>query len=331
MIVLVTGGGGFLGGGIARALIGRGWTVRSFARGDYPALRELGVETIRGDIADREAVFNAVQGCDVVFHAAAIASSWGRYDDFFRTNVTGTDHVLDACRIHGVSKLVFTSSPSVCFHGRDQEGVDESIGYPERFLAHYPKTKALAEQRVLAANDEGLATVALRPHLIWGPGDTQLTPRIVEQGRAGKLRIVGSGAQRIDATYIDNAVQAHLLAAERLAPGAACAGKAYYITNDEPVPIKQMINGILNAAGVAPVERHISPRAAYAAGAVLETLWRVTGRTDEPRMTRFVAAQLATAHWYDISAAKRDLGYTPTVSMAEGFERLRQSFGQSAG
>ena len=326
MIALVTGGGGFLGSGIARALLERDWNVRTFARGDYPALRERGIETIRGDIADNSQVSSAVNGCDIVFHAAAIASSWGRYEDFFQTNVTGTDNVLDACRVHGVPKLVFTSSPSVCFHGTDQESVDESVGYPDRFLAHYPKTKALAEQRVLAANDEGLATVALRPHLIWGPGDTQLTPRIVGQGRKGQLRILGSGEQRIDATYIDNAVHAHLLAAEKLAIGAPCAGKAYYITNDEPVSVKKMINDILLAAGVAPVERHISPTLAYVAGAVFETAWRLTGRTDEPRMTRFVARQLATAHWYDISAAKRDIGYAPTVSMEAGLARLRDSF-----
>lgn len=329
MKALVTGGGGFLGGGLVRALSERGWSIRSFARGDYPDLRNLGVETLRGDIADRAAVADAVKSCDIVFHSAAIASSWGRYEDFYQTNVVGTENIIDACRVHGVPKLIFTSSPSVCFHGTDQEGVDESVGYPERFLAHYPRTKALAEQRVVAANDEALATVALRPHLIWGPGDTQLTPRIIDQGRAGKLRIVGSGNQRIDATFIDNAVHAHLLAADRLRPGAPCAGRPYYITNDEPVPIKEMLNSILDAAGVAPVERHVSPALAYAAGALLESAWKLLGRTDEPRMTRFVARQLATAHWYDISAAKRDLGYKPIVSMRDGLDRLRSSLQES--
>lgn len=329
MNALVTGGGGFLGGGIVRALRERGDSVRSFSRGDYPELRALGVDTVRGDLSNAEAVREAVHGVDVVFHAAAKPGVGGRYEEYYLTNTEGTENVVAACRQFGVPKLVFTSSPSVAFDGGDQEGLDESTPYPTKFLAHYPKTKALAEKFVLAQNDGTLATVALRPHLIWGPGDTQLIPRIVERGKAGRLRILRTGDQKVDAVYIDNAVHAHMLAADRLAPGAPCAGKAYYITNGEPIAISDLINRILEAAGVPPVTKHVSPGLAYAIGAVLESVYAVLGRSGEPPMTRFVARQLATAHWYDIGAARRDLGYAPIVSTEEGLRRLAASFGVS--
>lgn len=326
MKALVTGGGGFLGGGIVRALLARGDTVRSFSRGDYPALRNLGVETFQGDLSRTEAVDRAVDGVDIVFHVAAKPGVGGRYEEYYVTNARGTEYVVAACKKFGVPKLVFTSSPSVAFHGTDQEGLNESTPYPARFLAHYPKTKAIAEQFVLDQNGEDLSTIALRPHLIWGPGDTQLVPRIVEQGRAGRLRILGSGEQRVDAVYIDNAVHAHILAANELEPGAPCAGKAYYITNDEPIAIADLINNILGAAGVVPVTRHLSPGLAYAVGGVLEFVYSALHRPGEPPMTRFVARQLATAHWFDISAARRDLGYNPLVTTEEGLQRLAESF-----
>lgn len=329
MKVLVTGGGGFLGSGIVRALLARGDAVRIFARNAYPDLEALGADSVQGSVADAGAVNAASAGCEAVIHTAAIASSWGPRDLFYETNVQGTRNVIDACRTHAIPRLVFTSSPSVCFYGDDQEGVNETVGYPKRFLALYPETKAAAEKLVLDANSNELATVALRPHLIWGPGDTQLTPRLIERSRAGRLRIVGSGEQRIDATYIDNAVHAHVLALDRVSPGTECAGRAYYITNNEPWPVKKMINAILEAAGAPTVNRHVPESVAYAAGTVFEMLWRVLGRRDEPPMTRFVARQLATAHWYDISAAKRDLGFAPPVSMSEGLNRLGQHFGEA--
>ena len=322
MNVLVTGGGGFLGGAIVRKLIARGDSVRSIARGDSPELRALGVETFRGDLAGGEYLEDAVKGCDLVIHTAAKAGVWGDYREYHLSNVVGTERVIDACREARVPRMVYTSSPSITFAGRDQEGIDESTPYPDRFLSPYPKTKAMAEKIVLEANGEDFQTVALRPHLIWGPGDTQLVPRVLDQGRAGTLRIVGSGESLVDATYIDNAADAHLLAAERLGPGSACAGKAYYISNDEPWPMKRLLNSILAAGGLPPVTRHVSPGLADALGYVLETFYKIAKRADEPRMTRFVARQLATAHWYNIAAAKRDLGYTPAVSMDEGMRRL---------
>jgi len=319
---LVTGGGGFLGSAIVRRLVERGDAVRSFSRGAYPALEALGVDTRRGDLANADAVADAAAGCDVVFHVAAKAGVWGPYDAYHQANVVGTENVLAACRRHGIGRLVYTSSPSVTFDGRDQEGVDESAPYPERFLAHYPATKAQAERRVLEANGPDLATVALRPHLIWGPDDPHLVPRIVTQGRAGKLRILGRRPHLVDSVYIDNAADAHILAADRLHPGAPIAGRAYFITNQEPVPVADLINRILAATDLPPVAKHVPPAVAFAAGAVLEAAYRILRLPGEPRMTRFVARQLSTAHWFDPAGAQRDLGYTPEVSLDEGMQRL---------
>ncbi len=325
MTVLVTGGGGFLGGAMVRALKKRGEEVRSFSRNAYPDLEEAGVTQVRGDIADPDAVARAVQGCDLVFHVAAKAGVWGSYDSYYRANVKGTRHVLDACRKHGVARLVYTSSPSVVFDGRDQENVDESAPYPRLFLAHYPKTKALAEQMVNQADDAHLATVSLRPHLIWGPGDNHLVPRIIGQARAGKLRLVGDGSNRVDSVYIDNAAEAHLRAADVLAPGAPISGKNYFITNGEPLPMVDLLNGILHAAGLPPLTRSVPTGAAFAAGALFELGFGLLGLAKEPRITRFTARQLATAHWFNIEAARRDLGYRPEVSVEEGLRRLAKA------
>ncbi len=332
MRALVTGGGGFLGGGIVRALVERGDEVITFARGDYPWLHALGVDTHRGDIADAAEVKRAATGCDVVFHVAAKAGVSGSFASYHAPNVVGTQNVIAACRAHGIGRLVHTSSPSVVFDGRDQEGVGRDAPYPDEFLAHYPATKAEAERRVLAANDDSLATVALRPHLIWGPRDNHLVPRILERGRAGKLRRVAGGTSRIDATYVDNAVDAHIaagdrLAADRLAPGplaagASCAGKAYFVSNDEPIAVGDLIDRILAAGGLPPVTKSIGAGTAYVAGAVLEALYALLRREDEPPMTRFVARQLATAHWFDLTETKRDLDWEPRVSTDDGLARL---------
>jgi nucleoside-diphosphate-sugar epimerase len=325
MNVLVTGGGGFLGGAIVRRLAARGHRVRSLSRGHYPALDALGVAQHRGDVADAGAVLAAAAGCDLVFHVAAKAGVWGPYAEYHRANVAGTHNVLAACRTHGVRRLVYTSSPSVVFDGRDMEGVDESIPYPTHYEANYPRTKATAERMVLRANGPDLATVALRPHLIWGPGDNHLVPRILARARAGRLRRVGRAAKRIDALYIDNAADAHLLAADRLGPGSPVAGKAYFLAQGEPLPLWDLVNRILAAARLPPVTRTVPAGAAYAAGWLLELAYGVLGLRGEPPMTRFVARELATAHWFDLTAARRDLGYEPAVSLDEGLRRLEQS------
>lgn len=325
MKALVTGGGGFLGQAIVRALRKRGTEVRSFSRQAYEALAKLSVEQCRGDLADPVAVASAIQGCDVVFHVAARPGIWGDYEEYYRPNVTGTQNVIAACRAHGVQRLVYTSSPSVVFDGRDMEGVDESVPYPSRYEAHYPKTKAMAEQLVRAANDAQLATASLRPHLIWGPGDNHLLPRLIARARAGQLARIGARPNLIDTVYVDNAADAHLLAADRLAPGSPIAGKVYFVSQGEPVPMWEMVNRLLHAAGAPPVTRAVPVWLALVLARGFETAARVTGSAREPRLTRFVVHEMSTAHWFDISAARRDLGYAPAISIAEGLERLRQA------
>ena len=326
MTVLVTGGGGFLGGAIVRALLERDVRVRSFQRSAAAELGTLGVEVVRGDLADPAAVGAAVAGCDSVFHVAAKAGVWGPRREYERANVLGTRNLLDACRRCGVGRLVYTSTPSVVHAGRDIAGGDESLPYPERFHAHYPRTKAEAERMVLAANGPDLATVALRPHLIWGPRDTHLVPQIVERQRSGRLRLVGGGSALVDSTYIDNAADAHLAAWQRLAPDAPCAGRAYFVSNGDPRPVRELVDGILAAAGEPPVKADLSPRIAWLAGAVMEVAWTVLPLPGEPAMTRFLARQLATAHWFDLTAARRDLGWSPRIGLDEGFACLAEWF-----
>jgi 2-alkyl-3-oxoalkanoate reductase len=322
---LVTGGGGFLGKAIVEQLRRRGDEVRSFSRGHYPELEELGVECLQGDLADKAAVSRAVEACDIVFHTAALPGIWGPYESYYKTNVLGTIHVIDGCRQHGVRKLVYTSSPSVVSNGHDLEGVDESAPYSETFEAHYPKTKAMAERKIREANGAELATVSLRPHLIWGPGDHHIIPRLVARSRAGKLRRIGSSNKLVDTIYIDNAAEAHLLAADKLAPGSAIAGKVYFLSQGEPVPLWDMINNFLEAAGAPLVTRRVPFPVAYAASWMLEALYGLFRIDKEPPLTRFVVHQFSTAHWFDISAARNELGYEPRVDNKEGLKRLKRA------
>jgi nucleoside-diphosphate-sugar epimerase len=326
MKALVTGGGGFLGKAIVLKLLERGDAVRSFSRGDYPELSKLGVEVVRGDISDAKEVDSAVDGSDVVFHVASKPGIWGPYEEYHRTNVDGTENIITACRNHGIKRLVYTSSPSVVHSGGNVEGIDESTPYAEHFETHYPKTKAIAEQMVLKANSEELATVALRPHLIWGPGDNHLIPRLIQRGRSGRLSKVGKKTHLVDSVYIDNAAEAHLLAADRLRPGSDIAGKAYFISQGEPVDISELMNRIIATAGIPPIKRTVPPNLAYASGWFFEIIYTLFRIKKEPPMTRFLAKQLSTAHWFDISAARRDIGYNPDVSIEEGLKRLEQSF-----
>jgi nucleoside-diphosphate-sugar epimerase len=326
---LVTGGGGFLGQAIVRGLLARGAQVRSFSRQAHAALTALGVQQLQGDLADAGALAAAAAGSDIVFHVAARPGIWGDYEEYHRPNVTGTQNVIDACRRHGVRRLVYTSSPSVVFDGRDMEGVDESVPYPAHYEAHYPQTKAMAERLVRAANDAQLATVSLRPHLIWGPGDNHLLPRLAARARAGQLARIGTRANLIDTVYVDNAADAHLLAAERLVPGSPIAGKVYFISQGEPVPMWEMVNRLLEAAGAPPVTRSVPVWLALALAWGFETRQRLANDPREPRLTRFVVHEMSTAHWFDISAARRDLGYAPRVSIAQGLDLLRAASGKS--
>jgi len=322
---LVTGGGGFVGRAIVRRLLDAGVSVRCLARGDYPLLTASGVAVIRGDIADMDAVSRAVSGCDTVFHVAAKAGVWGDYDSYHRPNVVGTKNVIAACRSRRVQRLVYTSSPSVVFDGSDMRGVDESAPYPRRFKSNYSATKAIAEQAVLAANEDALRTVALRPHLVWGPGDNHIVPRVLAQARSGQLRRIGPGNPRVDTTYIDNAAAAHTQAAHALIDNPNAAGRAYFISQDQPIGIWTIIDGILDAGGVPPLDRTVPRWAAMAAATAFEIVHRALRIQSEPRLTRFVVRELTSEHWFDISAARNELGYEPDVSIEEGLRRLKAS------
>lgn len=335
--VLVTGGTGFLGRRLVERLLGAGRRVTILGRTPAPDLERRGVKFVRASLDDARAVAAACAGIETVFHVAAKVGVWGRYEDFFRTNVLGTRALLAGCRTHGVSRFVHTSTPSVVYNGRDLAGADETLPLTTACPSPYPLTKAIAEREVLAVNSATLRTVALRPHLIWGVGDPHLVPRVLDRARRGRLRIVGAGRNRVDMVHVENAVDAQLCAEHAIGfPPASglpsdartAAGRAFFITNGEPVFLWDWINDLLRALGEPPVTKHISLGTASAVGAACELAWRVLPLRGEPPMTRFVAAELAKDHWFDLTAARRDLGYTPRVSMADGTRQLIASLRQ---
>ncbi len=329
MRVLVTGCGGFLGSEIVRQLLDRGDQVLGISRQEYPELVARGMQQLRGDLTDEQFARESIAGVDAVIHTAAVAGVWGPWEYFYSINKLATDHVIAACHANSIHQLVFSSSPSVTFNGQHQRGVDESEPYATRWLCHYPHTKALAEQAVLAAHQIGrLNTLALRPHLIWGEDDPHILPRMLERARRGRLRIVGDGNNLVDTVHVTNAAAAHLDAVDALLQSPEQAGgRAYFVTQEEPVDCWHWISEICEIGGVEPPRKRISFRAAYAVGAMLEAGYRITGRTSEPPMTRFVAAQLARDHYFDITAAKQRLGYHVRLSMKDGLQRLREAWG----
>lgn len=330
MKALVTGGGGFLGLYIVEQLAEAGHEVRVFCRGQYAELERLQVEVVRGDVRDRPAVERACDKIEAVFHVAAVPGIWGPREKFHSINTQGTKNVIAASRKAGVSRLIFTSSPSVVFDGGDHIDADESLPYAESWLCHYPHSKALAEQAVLTANnDEDFRTVSLRPHLIWGCRDNHLIPRLLAKARSGRLRRVGAGTNVVSVVNVENAAAAHLQAEASLRLSATAAGNAYFVNEPESVNLWQWIDEILQLAGLPPVARSISYPAARRIGTVMESLWKWLPLPGEPPMTRFVAAQLAGSHSYSIAAAQRDFDYQPIVSMEEGLAKLAQELAVS--
>ena len=324
MKVLVTGGGGFLGQALVRRLLSRGDAVRVFNRSHYPALADRGVDCRHGDLGDAEAVRSACKGCDAVVHVGARTGPGLYWPDFERANVIGTRHVLAACRAERIGILVYTSSPSVVHAGGDIAGGDETLSYPARFPAPYPATKARAERSVLAANGPDLRTVALRPHLIWGPGDNHLLPRLIDRNRAGRLRLPAP-EKKIDTVYIDNAAEAHVLALDDLAGPAKSSGRVYFVSNGEPLPVAEIMRRLLEAVGETPRIRSVPLAIAKAAAAMVEPIWRGLQLKSDPPISRFMVEQLSTAHWFDISAAERDLEYWPAVPIEEGLRRVARA------
>ena len=323
MKTLVTGGGGFLGRYIVEKLAARGDSVRVLGRSPYPPLQSVGVETVQADIRNRNAVVNACRDVDVVFHVASIVKLWGAWEEFRGINVDGTTNVIEGCKAHGVPRLVYTSTPSVVFGRGDLCNIDETYPYPERYDSFYPASKAMAERAVLSANGgNGLSTVVLRPHLIWGPRDTHLVPAVILRARKHQLMIVGDGRAIVDFTYVENAADAHLLAGDLLSAGSTVAGRAYFISQDEPVLLWEFVNLILERMHIRRATRKIPLPVARAVGATLEIVHSALHLEAEPRVTRFLAIQLARSHYFNISRAKQDLGYTPRVPTAQGLDRL---------
>lgn len=321
-MILVTGGGGFLGRWIVRQLLANGHKVRVYGRNEYPDLIARGVDCFQGDILDLDALTQAAQGCTAIIHTAALPGIWGKYDIYYQTNVIGTQNVIAAAKAATIRKLLYTSTPSVVHGGNGIAGGDESLPYPSHFLTPYAETKTQAEKLLLQANSAELATAALRPHLIFGPGDTQLIPKLLARAREGKLRIIGNGKTMISVSYVQNVADAHLNALERLEPGSPVAGQAYFVNEPEPVNCWDFINRIVTGAGLPPVSRSVPYSVAYAAGWLCEMAGKITGRKEDPQLTRFLVTQLGTDHWFKIDKARRDLDWSPQVTVDEGIELM---------
>ncbi|ACL23488.1 NAD-dependent epimerase/dehydratase family protein [Chloroflexus aggregans] len=328
MIALVTGGNGFVGRYLVEQLVARGDHVRVVGRGEYPELQALGVETFCADLATPESapvLARAMRGVTAVFHVAAKAGLWGRYDEFYRANVSATQRVMKAALRAGVPKFIYTSTPSVVIGMDDLHGVDEQTPYPTRYLAPYPQTKALAERYVLAQTE--IATVALRPHLIWGPRDPHILPRLLRRARRRMLFQIGDGTNLVDVCYVENVAEAHILAAAALDDRSPLRGRAYFIGQERPVNLWQFIGEILTHAGCPPVRGKLPATVAYQLATVLEFLYAGLRLPGEPPLTRLMVHELSHSHWFSHAAAERDFGYTPRISIEEG---LRRTFARQA-
>lgn len=327
MKILVTGGGGFLGTWIIKELLKNPtYLVTNFSRNNYSHLEDLGVPTIRGDLTNTEDVEHAIsQGFDAIFHVASKVGMWGKPEAFDSINVEGTRNVIESAKKNGVTRLVYTSSPSVVFGQGGHQGADESLSYPSEHLSEYARTKALAEQLVLGANSENFFTCAMRPHLVWGPGDQFLIPRVLQKARIGKLKIVGNGDNQVDIIYVENAAKAHVMALNGLSTNPAIRGQAYFL-GQGPIKLWDFISLVLKKAEVDPIESQISIRAAYLVGIILEKIWKFAGiNNPEPPMTRFVALNLGKDHWFSHEKAYRDFGWKPEITVESGLETLFSS------
>jgi len=320
--VLVTGGGGFVGRAIVKMLLEKGIECRVVGRNCYPEIEAIGAECFIGDISDPDSMDIVTKGTDTVFHVAALAGIWGSWKDYYNSNVLGTKNVIQGCRVNNVSRLIYTSTPSVVFNQYDIVNGDESLPYATNFLCNYAKSKMEAEKLVLSANDASLSTCAIRPHLIWGPGDPHLIPRLTDSGRKKKLKIIGSGNNLVDISYIDNVAYGHLLAAHNLSTTQTAAGKAYFIGQEKPVLLWDWINDLFSRLEIPEVTSSVTYPAAYRVGAFLEYIYDLFKVKKEPKMTRFLAQQLSKSHYFSHNNAQRDLGYRPIVSIEEGLERL---------
>lgn len=320
--VLITGAGGFLGWYISRDLLKKGYEVHSFSRNHYASLEKLGVKQHLGDLRNFNEVLIALSGIDAVIHTASLVGMWGEYKDFYDINVRGTQNVIEACLNQNISKLVYTSTPSVVYGTQELRGVDESQPYPEKYVSYYAETKSIAEKLVLKANGENLATTALRPHLIFGHGDLNLIPKVIEAHRKGKLKIIGDGNNLVDVTYVENASHAHLLALEKLNFQSINSGKAYFV-GQGPIKLWDFTNKILTKSQLPPLKNKISLKKAYLIGSLIELFLKITKiKIATPPMTRFMALQLGTSHYFNHANLENDLNYVPLYTIEEGLEIL---------
>lgn len=323
MNILITGAGGFLGFEIAKLLRAEGHSVFNFSRKHHPKLDALSVKTISGDLRVSEDIEKALPGIDVVFHVAALAGVWGKKEDFFSINYEGTKNLVDACKKFQIKKLIYTSTPSVVFGSNDLKGVDESTPFPEKYFTHYANSKSLAEKYVLQHNSEGFLTCALRPHLIWGPGDPHIVPRLIEKAKNNRLKIIGDGKNLVDVIHVKNAAYAHLLALKKLGVNQSVAGEAFFISQERPVSLWTFINQILEQKKIQPIQSKISFKLAYFIGSLCELVFSVLKiYHKDPPMTRFVSMQLAHSHYFSQEKAKKELGYSPIISIEEGLKTL---------
>ena len=324
--VIVTGGGGFVGEALCRRLVGLGYRVTSIARGSYPELENCGVNVVQHDLSQPlTSILPQLEGANAIFHTAAYVKMWGKYQDFYQVNVVATKQLLAAAKELKIENFIYTSSPSVIADGRDLCGINESYPYPVKHKAFYPQTKAIAEQMVLAANGQELNTLSLRPHLIWGPGDRNFVPTILERARAGKLMCIGDGQNKVDVCYIDDCVTAHIRALEALKENPKSRGKAYFISQGEPVKLWEWINQILELHDLPQITKKVPFGIAYPAAAILETVSRLMPGQPEPRFTKFLVSEMATDHYFDLSRAKDLLGFEPKVSIKVAMERTFSS------
>ncbi|MCO4782953.1 MAG: NAD-dependent epimerase/dehydratase family protein [Candidatus Cloacimonetes bacterium] len=325
MKALVTGGGGFLGSHIVKLLLKEGHEVHVIARGSYPKLEAMGVHCHKADLANKASLIQPLKNIESVFHVAALAGIWGDWEDYYNSNVLGTKNLLEVSKQQGIQKFVYTSSPSVVFDGSNMENVTEEVSYPSEYKTHYPKSKAMAEKMVISANSDEFLTCSLRPHLIWGPGDNHLIPRFLKRAKAGALKIVGDGSNLVDTSYVYDCARAHILAEKSLNKGSISCGQSYFISQGEPVSLFDWINSFVEASGQQKVRSKVPAKLAYQLGAVMEFFYSLLRIKSEPRMTKFLASELSTSHYFDISKAKNHFGYVPKYSMEKAFDELKSS------
>lgn len=320
--ILVTGGSGFVGQALAISLAEQGHQVIAVSRKPNQKLLQHGIELVSCDLSKKDEIDSiSLAGVETIFHTAAYVKMWGKYQDFYKTNFLGTKFLLEKAKVAGVKKFIYTSSPSVIADGTDLKGINEAYSYPKKYKAYYPQTKSLAERFVLANNSKDFKTLSLRPHLIWGPGDTNLIPTIIAKAKSGKLKIIGTGNNKVDICYIEDCVSAHLCAYQALDNNPKASGKAYFVSQGEPVLLWDWINQVLELNNLPKVTTKIPFKLAYALATILELVARVIPNSPEPLLTRFLVSEMATDHYFDLTRAKELLGFEPKYSVKSGMEK----------